>query len=222
MIGTGPVRDRFGWRELRLQSLAKDEGGRALTSSRRSPATRRSATSSASSAGRRCRSRSVGAGVPRLCLGSWLRPWRRFYVAAHRRISSCLPLAGAAFAVALLAVIAARWLAWQRTGYAVDGDRLLVRTGWWRRRIAVLPARKIQSVDFAKASSADCSASRPCSSASPAQRHDRPFHPRNPQGGGAQIARPPARLRNMTFRAWGGAVGWAGSHGAGAARASRD
>ncbi len=28
LVASGPVRDRFGWRELRLQSLAKDEGGK--------------------------------------------------------------------------------------------------------------------------------------------------------------------------------------------------
>jgi putative membrane protein len=41
-----------------------------------------------------------------------------------------------------------RWLAWRRTGYFVEGDRILVRTGWWSRRTTVLPARKIQSVDL--------------------------------------------------------------------------
>ena len=28
IIGSGPVRDRFGWRDLKLQSLAKDEGSK--------------------------------------------------------------------------------------------------------------------------------------------------------------------------------------------------
>jgi putative membrane protein len=69
------------------------------------------------------------------------------YVAAVANLI-LVPLAGAAFVVALLVVIAVRFLAWSRTGYAVDGDRLLTRTGWWRRRITVLPARKIQSVDL--------------------------------------------------------------------------
>jgi putative membrane protein len=58
------------------------------------------------------------------------------------------PLIGAAIAVALLGMLATRWLAWTRTGYAVDAERLLVRTGWWKRRITVLPAPKIQSVDL--------------------------------------------------------------------------
>ena len=28
IVGTGPLRDRFGWRELKLQSLGKDEGSK--------------------------------------------------------------------------------------------------------------------------------------------------------------------------------------------------
>ena len=52
------------------------------------------------------------------------------------------------FVAALLIALAVRWLAWTRTGYAIDGDRLLLRTGWWRRRITILPASKIQSADL--------------------------------------------------------------------------
>ena len=58
------------------------------------------------------------------------------------------PFVGAPFIAALLIVLAVRWLAWTRTGYAIDGDRLLLRTGWWRRRITILPASKIQSADL--------------------------------------------------------------------------
>jgi len=31
----------------------------------------------------------------------------------------------------------------------LDDDRLLVRTGWWRRRLRILPLDKIQSIDVA-------------------------------------------------------------------------
>jgi len=51
---------------------------------------------------------------------------------------------------AVLAVIAfaigSRALAWRTTAYAIDGDRLLVRMGWWKRRITMLPLRRIQSI----------------------------------------------------------------------------
>jgi putative membrane protein len=48
----------------------------------------------------------------------------------------------------LAITVLVRWLAWRRTGYAIDGDRLLVRTGWWQRKVSVLPTAKIQSVDL--------------------------------------------------------------------------
>jgi putative membrane protein len=54
-----------------------------------------------------------------------------------------LLLIGGLFLVLLL-----RWRAWRRTLYAFDGDRLLMRTGWWRRRTVILPFDKIQSVDL--------------------------------------------------------------------------
>ena len=41
-----------------------------------------------------------------------------------------------------------RRLEWRRIGYALDGDRLLIRSGWWRRRTTVLPLSKIQSIDL--------------------------------------------------------------------------
>ena len=147
VIATGPVRDRLGWRELRLQSLAKDEGSRG-----------------AHVVAPLARDEEVGdilgqLGWPPLphSIG-WVRVSRAYvgilavamvplYVAAIANLI-LVPLAGSAFVVALLAVIAVRFLAWSRTGYAVDGDRLLTRTGWWQRRVTVLPARKIQSVDL--------------------------------------------------------------------------
>ena len=33
-------------------------------------------------------------------------------------------------------------------GFALDGDRLLIRSGWFRRRTTILPLTKIQSIDL--------------------------------------------------------------------------
>jgi putative membrane protein len=44
--------------------------------------------------------------------------------------------------------MATRILAWRRYAYAVDEDRLLVRSGWWRRRLKILPLKNVQSVDY--------------------------------------------------------------------------
>ena len=57
------------------------------------------------------------------------------------------PLIGLALCALIIAAIASRWLAWRRYRYALDGDRLLVRSGWWKRRTIILPYASIQSVD---------------------------------------------------------------------------
>ena len=147
LIASGPVRDRFGWRELRLQSLAKDEGGKGAHVV--APLARDADVA-----------RILGElGWPPLPQSiDWIRVSRAYvatlatamvplYVAAAANLVLKPPV-GAIIVAALLGVIAVRFLAWTRTGYAIDEDRILVRTGWWRRRIAVLPANKIQSVDL--------------------------------------------------------------------------
>jgi len=58
------------------------------------------------------------------------------------------PVVVSFFAVLAVVVFAigSRALAWRHTAYAIDDDRLLVRTGWWSRRITMLPLRRIQSI----------------------------------------------------------------------------
>jgi putative membrane protein len=46
----------------------------------------------------------------------------------------------------IVVAIGSRALAWRTTAYAIDGDRLLVRTGWWKKRLTLLPLRRIQSI----------------------------------------------------------------------------
>ncbi|HEY0164265.1 MAG TPA: PH domain-containing protein [Sphingomicrobium sp.] len=146
IVRTGPLRDHFGWRELKLQSLASDEGGggdHVLA-----PLAQEEEVGTILSA-----------------LG-----WRPLSVTVDwQRVSSAYLWALAIVALPLLllfAVLAAieapfllligglflvlllRWRAWRRTLYAFDGDRLLMRTGWWRRRTVILPFDKIQSVDL--------------------------------------------------------------------------
>lgn len=149
IIGSGPVRDRFGWRDLRLQSLARDEGG----------------------GGDHLVAPLARDGEIAAILGElgW-RPlpaepgWQgvsRSYVLAFALALSPLlllaavqalvaPLIGLAIAAALPLLVAGRWLAWRRTRYALDDDRLLVASGWWRRRLVILPLARIQSSDIAE------------------------------------------------------------------------
>jgi putative membrane protein len=149
VVDTGPVRDRFGWRELKLQSLASDEQGKG-----------NHVLAPLATDGE------VNAILAQL---GWRRlavsaPWRRIslaYVSAFAIALSPLfllasvqalfvwPLA-VAYVAGLLAVIALRWLAWRRTAFALVGDRLLVRAGWWRRTITILPIARIQSIDLSE------------------------------------------------------------------------
>ena len=39
-----------------------------------------------------------------------------------------------------------RWLEWRDTAYVREGHRLLIRTGWWRRRTVIIPLANIQTV----------------------------------------------------------------------------
>ena len=147
LLATGPVRDRFGWRELRLQSLAKDEGGKS--SHVVAPLAR------GEEVGRILASLEWAALPDRV---PWIRVSRAYVLTLAVALSPLLlvaignfifrPIVGVLILAALACAVATRWLAWAHTGYAIDGDRLLVRTGWWKRRITILPARKIQSVDL--------------------------------------------------------------------------
>ena len=147
VISTGPVREAFDWKELSLRSLASDEGGRhahllaPLAHDRE---------------------------IDHILVGLGWRPipadpqWHhvsRAYVWVFALALSplLLPLAVQLLLVwpaalvlgsVLLVAMALRWLAWFRTAYAVHGDRVLVRTGWWRRKLLVLPFERIQSADI--------------------------------------------------------------------------
>jgi len=147
VVGSGPLRSAFGWSELRLQSLAQDEGSRddhviaPLASGRETDAL-----------------------LSELCFGEvgqtsgWQRVSRAYlltfliatgplYIVAIGYALFAL-WAGAALAALIAVLQGMRLLAWRRTSFLLDGDRLLVRRGWWRRRTFILPARNIQSIDL--------------------------------------------------------------------------
>lgn len=146
ILATGPVRDWFGWREVRLQSLASDEGGKG-THVVAPLATDDMAATILTNLGWRplpeiAWERVSPAHVATLAIG--LSP---LVVAAAIEIFVLPPVAAALIGAWLIAV-ALRWLDWRRTAWALDGDRLLVRSGWWRRRTVILPIGKIQSIDL--------------------------------------------------------------------------
>lgn len=138
VIATGPIRERFGWRVLKVQSLASDSG----------------------EAGKSATGDHV---LAPLATAEELRPiaaelgwdlpgedtsWRR--VSKAHLWSFCL-VALPVFPL-LLVLGPLRWLEWRRTGYALAGGRLLVRSGWWSRQTVLLPLLKVQSIDLAETS----------------------------------------------------------------------
>jgi putative membrane protein len=147
IVGSGPVRQRFGWSDLQLQSLAKDEGSKGdhmvapLADQAEiaailgqigwrpvGPSTEWAKVSAAYAWGF---SAAVSLLLVPVVIQSIVMPW-----------------AGIVGLLAVAGLIATRWQGWRRFGYALDGDRLLIRSGWWRRRLVILPLASIQSADY--------------------------------------------------------------------------
>ncbi|HVF82637.1 MAG TPA: PH domain-containing protein [Sphingomicrobium sp.] len=171
LILTGPVRGALGWFELKLQSLAQDEGGRgdhtvaplATAAESKAILAELGWTPAPPSAEWRSVSRayvwSLAVGLaPVILLASAMLgllailPYR-VDPAAREQIAVTSGPAAISLAVLLSALvwaIAARWLAWRRTAYTFHADALHVRTGWWRRRHVLLPLRNVQSVDLSE------------------------------------------------------------------------
>ena len=146
IVGTGPLRDNFGWRELKLQSLASDEGGSGdhvlgPLASEEEVGTILGALGwrplSTAVDWRRVSSAYLWA------LAVVVSPLLLLFIALAALRAPYLLLVAGVFLMLLL-----RWRAWRRTLYALDSDRLLMRSGWWRRRTVILPLDKIQSIDL--------------------------------------------------------------------------
>ena len=148
ILANGPIRRRFGWWVLKLQSLAQDggKGDHVVAPLVREPEAAEIL-------------RTVNWPVEP-DFSSW-RPVSRAFVTSFIGILipaslatiaavpflgpiGLLWLAGAGLAIAM------RWLDWKRARYALEGGTLFVETGWWRHRRNIVPTRKIQSVDLAE------------------------------------------------------------------------
>lgn len=168
IIATGPVRSHYGWSELKLQSLAREDSGKGDHVVAPLADDREIADVLGAIAwqpiGRVDWQRVSSAYVWALAIG--LSPL--LFIAAGQALffwyaSTLLPdavggemgegfdtmlIVSTLILVALFGAIVMRWMAWRRYAYAFDDDRLLVRSGWWRRRLRILPMRNVQSVDY--------------------------------------------------------------------------
>ena len=166
IMASGPIRHLLGYSELRLQTLGHDEGsGNHVVAPL---ATSEEMNAIVEELGWR----PLPSGIPWTRVSSgyiWslmvgLAPLYLVLIAQLAVIRYALfevqeniraivwaemtPVVVSFFAVLAVVVFAigSRALAWRHTAYAIDDDRLLVRTGWWSRRITMLPLRRIQSI----------------------------------------------------------------------------
>lgn len=168
LVTTGPVRAAFGWSELSLKSLATDEGGRgahvvaplgreeeidhilAELGWRRLPKQADWRRVSRAYVWMRAIALSPLFAVAGLQAGAIaVLPVTENARMTDPSVAAIAPLAATALIIIVGGTLAIllRWFDWLRTGYALDQDRLLVRTGWWRRRLLILPFARIQSAD---------------------------------------------------------------------------
>jgi len=147
IIGTGPLRQAFGWFDLKLQSLARDESNKgdhivAPLADEAEVAT------ILDQLGWRPVAPDIHWGrVSPAYASTFTLALLPLTIPAAIQLLFIPPIGLAGF-VAITGLIAMRWLEWRRIRYALDGDRLLVRRGWWRRRLVILPLTSVQSVDL--------------------------------------------------------------------------
>lgn len=147
VVVSGPLRERFGWCELFLQSLAQEEKSRG--SHELAPLARAAEVDAIleNIGWRQLSGEFAWKRVSRAYIWSFALGLTPLIVLAAATAAMFEPLA-AIGCLALIVLIAVRALAWRRIGYALDGDRLLMRSGWWRRRLVALPKARIQSIDY--------------------------------------------------------------------------
>lgn len=148
LLGSGPIRRRFDWWELKLQSLSQDGGrGDHVVAPLARPQEAEQILGSLQWPVQPASSR-------------WRPVSRAFFIAfigilvpATLLTIVAIPfvgpigllwLAGAAVAICM------RWFDWKHTRYALDGGSLFIETGWWRHRRSIVPIRKIQSIDLSE------------------------------------------------------------------------
>ncbi|MEH6789814.1 PH domain-containing protein [Parasphingorhabdus sp.] len=150
ILQTGPVRERYGWFHLKFSSLAADAGGETDHSA--APcATLAEIDPILADSG--IDPPAAGQAFMAVDPAFW---WRRALLVLL--LLGALAAGGGLFfhrglfALVLLAlpVAALLWLGWRHHRYALTQRQLFVHSGWWRRRLVMLPRRKIQTVDVSQ------------------------------------------------------------------------
>jgi len=155
-ISTGPIRKLRGWRALKFVSLAGDSGAKDKGESDHvvAPlATLQEIEHIAKAASIALPDADVS--FIRSKWVYWLDHWLMFvpFVLAGVAALALFADAGSRAALPLIILVAAAaglFLQWRRSLYALDGDYLFIRRGWWKERMTVAPQVKVQSVEIAQ------------------------------------------------------------------------
>ena len=150
IIRTGPIREKYGWYHLKFQSLAGDPSGETDHSA--APCARPEEMA-------RILDETPIADLPSDLEFQKVNPafwWRNALLASALilavAIGNGLFVHPGFYAILLLAfpVITLTFLNWRKHQYALTEEQLFVRSGWWRRRLTILPVRRVQTVDISQ------------------------------------------------------------------------
>ncbi|MEP2101015.1 MAG: PH domain-containing protein [Parasphingorhabdus sp.] len=150
ILRTSPIRQRFGWHHLKFQSLASDGSGESDHSA--APCAQIEEVDPIL-AETNIANVTPDLQFQRVDAALW---WRDAViltiVLSAVSIGNGLFVHPGLYALILLAIpiIAVMFLNWRYHQYALTATQLFVRAGWWRRKLTILPIRKIQTVDISQ------------------------------------------------------------------------
>ena len=148
VIETGPIRRRFGWFALKVQSLASDsdkESDHAIA-----PFATEDELRAVLSETRIAWDTDHNA-MHNVDPAMWWLPlvFALPVPMVGLGVSAALASPWIALAYLLLPIVpVVSWLHWRAHRYALTGDQLYVRDGFWAQRLTLLPLRRVQSVDI--------------------------------------------------------------------------
>lgn len=147
ILRTGPIRQRFGWYHLKFQSLASDGSGESDHSA--APCAQMEEVDP-------ILDETHISNVPDDLAFHSVDPalwWREAIIitvilgGVSIGVGFFIDPSFYALILLVIPIIAVMILNWRHHQYALTADQLFVRAGWWRRKLTILPIRKIQTVD---------------------------------------------------------------------------
>ena len=150
ILRSGPIRDRFGWKHLKFQSLASDASGETDHSA--APLAKMEEIDPILDE-TEIRNLPEDLEFQPVHSAFW---WRDallvLLLLTAIGIGNGTFVHPAFYALPLLTIPLAvlRILSWRHHKFALTPEQLFVKSGWWRRKLTILPIRKVQTVDVSQ------------------------------------------------------------------------